>query len=73
MAVFLIVGAPRIELGPHVPKTCILPIYYAPVDKYPATIAVVRHKDNSWKVLRDFQRIRLSSISTLACFWVSLI
>ncbi len=25
------VGAPRIELGPHVPKTCILPIYYTPI------------------------------------------
>ena len=24
------VGAPRIELGPHAPKACILPLYYAP-------------------------------------------
>ena len=45
MAQELRVGAPRIELGPHVPKTCILPIYYAP--KYRDTIAVVSDKDNN--------------------------
>ena len=25
------VGAPRIELGPHAPEACILPLYYAPI------------------------------------------
>ena len=30
---FLLVGAPRIELGPHAPEACILPLYYAPIPK----------------------------------------
>ncbi len=29
-ALFCVVGAPGIEPGPYVPKTYILPIYYAP-------------------------------------------
>ncbi len=29
-----LVGAPRIELGPRVPKTRILPIYYAPTKRF---------------------------------------
>ena len=25
-----IIGVPRIELGPHAPEACILPLYYTP-------------------------------------------
>ena len=38
-----IVGAPRIELEPHAPKACILPLYYAP---YLPTIQQLILSDN---------------------------
>ena len=36
----LLVGAPRIELGPHAPEACILPLYYAPTLQAEAPIGV---------------------------------
>ncbi len=32
----LLVGAPRIELGPHAPETCVLPLYDAPLESLTA-------------------------------------
>ncbi len=44
----LSVGAPRIELGPHVPETCILPLYYAPRAFNVADLSKNKSREQGW-------------------------
>lgn len=56
-----LVGAPRIELEPHAPKACILPLYYAPPPPR------LRHKKPLRPSRFGVPRIELGSHAPEAC------